>query len=322
MLKRVAALAGLTAATLIASAAPAMADDIWGYTDCSQVPVAGCELGAGQNPQQPVRPGPGGSDTRPSPGHGQGQQQQPGDGQHHGSGDESLGAGNPQASCQYVLSEYQGPPPGGAQPASFGFTAVGARAEGGQSAGAWYVYQCTGEGASDGVFHPPVWIAGAAPAPGGQPVVSPAELALRARNQLRLPTPVIRANPTGDQLVNLPTWLWLDRASWGPVSATAAVPGVSVTATAKPTSVSWSMGEGGSVSCAGAGSAFSAGTDPRSASPDCGYTYRAAGSFSVRATVHWSVSWSGAGTGGVFPDLTTAAQAPFRVVESQGLTTG
>jgi hypothetical protein len=41
----------------------------------------------------------------------------------------------------------------------------------------------------------------------------------------------------------------------------------------------------------------------------------------VTATVHWSVTWAGAGQGGVFPDLTTTATVPVPVAESQALTT-
>lgn len=159
-------------------------------------------------------------------------------------------------------------------------------------------------------------------------VPSPAEVARLARSQLRLPPPGIAASPAGDQLVNLPTWLWLDRGSWGDVSATASVPGVSVTAVARPTSVTWSMGDGNSVTCNGPGTAFPSGADPKSASPDCGYTYRTSSAgqrgeaFPVTATVHWTVTWSGAGQGGTFPNMTTTRSAAFRVAESQGIATG
>jgi hypothetical protein len=141
-----------------------------------------------------------------------------------------------------------------------------------------------------------------------------------------LPAPTIAANPVGDQLVNLPTWLWL--SAWQPVSATASVPGVSVTAVAMPTSVSWSMGDGAVVTCAGSGTPFRPGGDPRAPSPDCGHTYRISSAnqpgqaFPVTATVHWTVTWSGAGQSGTFPDLTTTGNAAFRVAESQALNNG
>ncbi|WP_285469935.1 MULTISPECIES: hypothetical protein [Actinokineospora] len=39
----------------------------------------------------------------------------------------------------------------------------------------------------------------------------------------------------------------------------------------------------------------------------------------MTATIHWSVSWAGAGTGGTFPELTTSTTTAFRVVEIQAL---
>jgi hypothetical protein len=183
--------------------------------------------------------------------------------------------------------------------------------------GTWYYVQCPGQPRPQ--F--PIFF------PDDEPVLSPAEVAQMARRRLRLPTPTIAANPAGDQLVNLPTWLWLS-SGWAPASATAAVPGVSVTAVARPTSVTWSMGDGGAVTCSGPGTPFPAGGDPRNASPDCGYTYRTSSAgqrgeaFSVSATVNWTVTWSGAGQSGVFPNMTTSASVAFRVAESHGIATG
>ncbi|MFD5696489.1 hypothetical protein [Streptomyces lasiicapitis] len=39
----------------------------------------------------------------------------------------------------------------------------------------------------------------------------------------------------------------------------------------------------------------------------------------MSATVHWTVSWSGAAESGTFPGMTTTAEARFRVAESQAL---
>jgi hypothetical protein len=157
--------------------------------------------------------------------------------------------------------------------------------------------------------------------------LTPADIAQLARSQLRLPAPAVAASPAADQLVNLPTWLWLSSA-WEPISATASVPGVSVTATAVPMSVTWSMGDGGLVTCSGPGTPFPTGGDPKSASPDCGYTYRTSSAglrgetFHVTATVAWTVTWAGAGESGVFPNMTTSASTAFRVAESQAVATG
>jgi hypothetical protein len=206
-------------------------------------------------------------------------------------GDESL------AACDYRPSDYR--PPG----------AVGS----GVMPGTWMDGVCS----ASGVIQTPEFVA----------ALTPAEVARLARAQLRLPAPAIAANPSSEQLVTLPTWLWLS-SGWQQQSATASVPGVSVTAVARPTSLVWSMGDGAVVTCSSAGSPFPAGADPRSASPDCGHTYRSSSAgqpndaYPVTATVHWSITWSGAGQSGTFPDMTTTATVAFRVVESQAINTG
>jgi hypothetical protein len=196
--------------------------------------------------------------------------------------------------------------------------------------GTWYVHSCLVDGSWTTDPYSLTWVPLGAAAPAGDPQPappSPAQLAEIARKQLQFPAPAIAASPSGEQLVSLPTWLWLS-GGWQPVSATVTVPGVSVTATATPTSVTWSMGDGSTVACAGPGTPFAAGSDSKASSPDCGHTYRtssasqAGQAFPVSATVHWTVTWAGAGQGGVFPDLTTTGNAAFRVAESQALNSG
>ena len=179
---------------------------------------------------------------------------------------------------------------------------------------------CSPDG-KDPDSHGPVWIpAGVNTAPS----LTPAQVAQIARKQLRLPAPSVASSPSGTQLVHLPTWLWLSEG-WAASDATASVPGVSVTAAAKPTSATWSMGDGSIVTCAGAGTPFRPGGDPKASSPDCGYTYRtssagqAGQAFPVAVTVHWTVTWAGAGQSGTFPNLTTTGTAALRVAESHAL---
>lgn len=330
MLKRLGVIAGTSAAVLVATALSASADDGYGFTDCTQYPNPGCELGAGAGGGSGGGQG-NGNPAPPKPG-----QAAPGTGRPEANGDTIIGGDSNLAQCTYELSDYQGPSPGGMQPAAFhvppesgAATAVPAMYQPQQAqppSGAWYEYKCEGPGLQDALYRPPVWIPDGESGPASLP--SPAELAAMARNQLRLPKPKINANPAGDQLVSLPTWLWLDAGSWSDISATASVPGVSVTAVARPTAVTWSMGDGGSATCDGPGTAFPAGGDPKSASPDCGHTYRtpSAGqpsdAFPVTATVNWTVTWSGAGQGGTFPNMTTSASTAMRVAESQGIATG
>lgn len=220
-----------------------------------------------------------------------------------GSSPHSVGASDEaSAQCSYTRVEEQAPP-AGAAPTQSGV------------AGGWYVYGCPAALYA-------IWIPDRR---GGAAPVSPAQLAMAASRQLPLPAPRIRSNPAGPQLVNLPTWLWVEGSDWGPRSATVSVPGVSVTAIATPTRVVWLMGDGGEVTCASAGTPFPPGADPIKASPDCGYTYRFASLgrpgnvFPVVATVWWSVQWSGAGQRGTFEGLRTSSTTEFAVVESQSV---
>ncbi|MEU4889512.1 MULTISPECIES: hypothetical protein [Streptomyces] len=152
----------------------------------------------------------------------------------------------------------------------------------------------------------------------------------RAVERLELPRPVIRTSPDEDlvQVVHVPTWLWVDRSAWGPVSVSAAVDGVEVTATAKPRKSVWLMGDGRTVICQGPGTPYSAAHSPRASSPDCGHTYRRAslsapgGAYTVSVQVTWDVEWHGAGQSGVVPGLVIAAERPLVVDEVQAVVTG
>lgn len=298
--------------------------DGWGSVSCSETPSPACDLGAGSgggSRPAPDRAGPGASGPRD--GGSADAAAQPVDG----------------VRCSYVISDYQ-PPGGGLVPASFStperrpaavvVVPVAAvvreqQPEPGEG-GAWYLWRCSGDGFRDSLYRPPVWIPNGEQAPGAAGP-SPAELAAQARERLRLPDPVVAASPVGDQLVNLPTWLWLD-GDWAPIEATASVPGVSVTARAVPRSATWVMGDGSEVVCRGPGTPYAPGADPASPSPDCGHTYGVSSAgrpgevFTVAVTVNWTVTWSGAGDSGTFPGLTTGGEAAFRVAESQALITG
>jgi hypothetical protein len=333
--KHIAVLTLLTAAALIASESAAVADDWYGDVSCGQNPHPGCELGAGQRgPGRPVPHPPAGSEKPAPP---RGNSDAPADPW----GDRLLGEGGPRADCSYVRSDYQ-PPANGVQTVSHrthpAATAVQFASARGQQirgpllgqapgqAGEWYVYRCTGEGERDALYRAPVWIADGE-VPGAGAVPSPAQLAEQARAQLRLPEPAIVTSPPDMQLVGVPTWLWLDRAIWRPRSATASVPAVAVTATATPTTVVWSAGDGATVTCSGPGTPFPAGADPRSTSPDCGHTYQRSSAgmpaerFPVTVTVSWQITWAGAGAAGTFPDMTTTTTAALRVAEAQALGT-
>lgn len=153
----------------------------------------------------------------------------------------------------------------------------------------------------------------------GQVQINPEILAQRAVDRLRLPQPGIEASPEATQLVHLPTWLWVTESSWAQQSASASVPGLTVTARATPVEARWATGDGDTVTCTGPGTPWQAGADPKTASPDCGHTYTRPSDDEVEAqvTVTWRITWSGGGVSGTAPDMTTTATTTWPVLESQ-----
>lgn len=159
------------------------------------------------------------------------------------------------------------------------------------------------------------------PGEDGTPVVDPAVLAQQAVDSLRLPRPRIAASPEAAQLVRLPVWLWLDGASWVSQSASASVPGLTVTATAVPVEAAWVMGDGTTVECSGPGTAWKKSMGAKAESPDCGHTYTqpSRNELKVTVTVSWQVTWSGGGESGSVPGMVTTASVSWTVTESHAL---
>lgn len=183
--------------------------------------------------------------------------------------------------------------------------------------GYWYVKRCfNAEG--DEVQSETVWIG----------VVDPADLAAQARKALPLPLPEVATSPDsgGDQLVGIPTWLWIN-GGWAPASATAALPGASVTVTAVPDSVTWEMGDGSKVVCRGPGTPYDARRPSDQQTTDCSHTYRRSSAgqpndrFAVAATVAWRASWTASGVagGGSLGVVTRTTRFGLRVAEAQAL---
>jgi hypothetical protein len=156
----------------------------------------------------------------------------------------------------------------------------------------------------------------------GQVQIRPEVLAQQAIDRLDLPQPQIAASPEEYQLVRLPTWLWLEGDSWAVQSASASVPGLTVTATATPVKAVWDLGDGTTVEC-DAGTPWTTEYDAKDASPDCGHTYTRSsahvpgGEYEVSVVVEWAVSWSGGGETGTEPGMTTTADVTWQVAESQ-----
>ena len=157
--------------------------------------------------------------------------------------------------------------------------------------------------------------------------VDPTELLAAARRRLTLPFPSPHTNPSGAQVVGVPTWLWVDGQSWNQLTSVAAVPGVSVTVVAQPVRSVWSMGDGSHVKCAGAGTPFDSSHADPAASSSCSYTYRRSSvgepdhEFHGLVTVEWHATWSvgGAPGGGDLGSLFRSASFSTGVAEIQAL---
>jgi hypothetical protein len=172
-----------------------------------------------------------------------------------------------------------------------------------------------------------VW-RGAPPAGAGGPAIDPAVLAQRALRQLTLSGPAIRTAPPAGSvgIVRVPVWLWTEvtPATWGPASATAAVPGLSVTATAHASKIVWNLGDGHSVTCTGPGTEYRPDLGA-SRSPTCGHVYERSSAgqpgdaYTVTAVTTWQITWAGGGQTGALT-VTRSSSTQVRIAEMQVLT--
>jgi hypothetical protein len=234
---------------------------------------------------------------------------------------------------------HRGTPTSGSSPSPCTYIPLPAKAAasfgpGGPTPGSWYFVKCPGRKLTiyTGALS---WFPSGPPAVTGSPAVAPSALALRAAGSLTLPSPVINLNPSSFSVVNLSTWLWIPAQIWHSFRTTASAGGVTATATAVPATVSWSMGDGHTVTCAGPGTPYQPALSPESQTTDCSYTYGSSsagqpsadgdannGAFTLTATITWTVSWSATGGvgGGPLPPLHTSSTVPVRVeqVESIG----
>jgi hypothetical protein len=194
--------------------------------------------------------------------------------------------------------------------------AIGA---GGAQPGEWMDVECSGPGVIDPM--PPIWVSDATQVAAQ---IDPVFVAQQAVKQLAFGSPSIEmAPPDGSpQLVSVATWLWLNPGTWQTLTATANAGTVTASATATPSKVVWDMGDGDSVTCDGPGTPYSA-SDPN-ATTDCSYTWPQAGSYTVTATVYWSVTWTAVGAAGgenLGLQAGPAAEVPVTVTESQAINT-
>ena len=197
--------------------------------------------------------------------------------------------------------------------------------------GTWY-----GEFCSDAT-----WMSALVFVPDGSnnaPVVdSPATLAQQAVNQLPLPQPGAEHNPSGDALVNLSTWWWIDPQQWHRLTQRTAVGPVWARVTARPVRSVWDAGDGTApLSCRGGGTPYNTNEEADAQATDCSHTYTESSAgqpqsgpdpndrfFTVTVTVYWQVTFVGAGGArGALPVMTRTTRFPLRVDERQTVVTG
>jgi hypothetical protein len=209
----------------------------------------------------------------------------------------------------------------------------GGFAPGGPTPGSWYSVTCTNQSTGASTTQTE-WIPDATSAQ--TPAIDPYSVARQAERSLQLPAPASQFDPAALSVVNLPTWLWIDAGIWHRFSVTASVGTVSATAVAAPTSVTWTMGDGGVTICNGPGTPYIPEQPSDQQSTTCDYTYLTSSdgqpstdgnpnddAYNVVATIDWSVTWSvqGAAGGGELPPLTTSSSRPVRVEQVESVNT-
>ncbi|MGW6026430.1 hypothetical protein [Streptomyces sp. NPDC055099] len=164
---------------------------------------------------------------------------------------------------------------------------------------------------------------------------SPKILAQYAYDELPVPGTEIKTAPRGRATVNLPTWVWLDKARFKKISVTASLPGtgLAATTTAEPESLRIEPGTADAEvapatgNCpltkrgGGIGEPYARGK--ASKLPPCGVTYlRSPGphtTYALRATLTWKIRWSSTtGEGGTLPSgsFGTTQQIPVQEIQS------
>ncbi|AZM57667.1 hypothetical protein DMA15_13950 [Streptomyces sp. WAC 01529] len=164
--------------------------------------------------------------------------------------------------------------------------------------------------------------------------VTPEILAEYAYDELPVPSTEITMAPQGTTKVNLPTWVWLDKAKFKKVSVTASIPGsgLSATTTAEPMSLSIAPGTEDAETYPASGECpiedhrigvpRAKGT-PADTDPPCGVKYLRSsgdGSYDLQATVTWKITWtSTTGEDGDLPEGRFGADQQVEVEEIQSI---
>ncbi|MET9889275.1 hypothetical protein ABZZ47_03500 [Streptomyces sp. NPDC006465] len=179
------------------------------------------------------------------------------------------------------------------------------------------------------------WVdTGDAPPADAPEAITPEMLAQLAYAEIRVPSTTVDLAPAGTTKVNLPTWAWLDTAKFKPVSVTASVPLLNVTATttAEPVSLTIDPGTGDATTYPASGVCAISGDHIGEAyakgkakeTPPCGVKYLRSsgdGSYQLRATITWKIHWTGTGIPDErgLPDGTFGAEQDVVVQEIQSV---
>ena len=123
--------------------------------------------------------------------------------------------------------------------------------------------------------------------------------------------------PTGHNYVGWHNWMWIrdpGPTTWGPITKTVTESGYSITATAAVTKVTWEMGNGDTKVC-DKGMEHLAWQKDDKPSPTCGYVYHQRGDYTITATAHWVIVWSGLGQQGTI-EMDLSSQVHTSVIEA------
>lgn len=156
-------------------------------------------------------------------------------------------------------------------------------------------------------------------------VADPGQVAREVVGVLQLPgsTPIFGPDPKLNQIrpgtlvVGYPYWLTVPGEATR--TATATAQGLTLQLTGTRARVDFDLGDGSRLSCAtttpwpGGDRAVGPNGLPLE-SPTCGYRYQRPATVTVRATVTWHITWSGAGQTGAF-DLTHSETVTLDVIE-------
>ncbi|MFJ9901888.1 hypothetical protein ACIRVK_03095 [Streptomyces sp. NPDC101152] len=204
--------------------------------------------------------------------------------------------------------------------------------------GYWWDFYVTpgreGDPAALDCTKPIFWVDADTSPPADVPqAVTPKVLAELAYNEVRVPSTKVTLAPAGTTKVNLPTWAWLDAADFKPVSVTASVPvlGISATTTAEPVSLKIDPGTSDAETYPASGvctikkgqigEPYAKGKADET--PPCGVKYLRSsgnGSYPLKATITWKIHWTGSGgTGDDLPDGTFGATQAVIVQEIQAV---